>query len=97
LSSEQVSPGEVRKLFLALGILRGPQVIMLDEPTNHLDLPSIEALEVALSDCPCALICVSHDKPFLKTLGGQSWRITRSDRTQIGSHSVLETFPERQE
>lgn len=69
------SPGEIRKLLLALGLSRSPQLLVLDEPTNHLDLPSIEALEVALADCPCGLLLVSHDELFLEGLGTTAWRI----------------------
>lgn len=50
LDSQQPSPGEIRKLLLALGMLRAPHLIIMDEPTNHLDLPSIKALENALAD-----------------------------------------------
>lgn len=52
LASVEPSPGELRKLLLALGIALKPHLIVLDEPTNHLDLPSIECLEEALADCP---------------------------------------------
>ncbi|NKC01391.1 MAG: ATP-binding cassette domain-containing protein [Pseudomonadales bacterium] len=65
LSSEQPSPGEARKLLLALGMSRSPHIIVMDEPTNHLDLPSIEALEAAFVECPCALLLISHDDQFL--------------------------------
>lgn len=75
LDSQQPSPGEVRKLLLALGMSRAPHIIILDEPTNHLDLPSIEAVESALADCPCALLLVSHDMPFLDRIGTTIWRI----------------------
>jgi ATPase subunit of ABC transporter with duplicated ATPase domains len=47
---------------------REPHIIVMDEPTNHLDLPSIQCLEQALADCPCALILVSHDLIFLRRL-----------------------------
>ena len=75
LESAQPSPGEIRKLLLALGLARSPQLLVLDEPTNHLDLPSIEALEAALADCPCGLLLVSHDRMFLEKLGAVCWRI----------------------
>ena len=76
LQSAEPSPGEIRKLLLALGMARSPYLIVMDEPTNHLDLPSIEALELALSDCPCALLLVSHDQRFLSGLAQVQWRIT---------------------
>ena len=75
LGSECPSPGEVRKMLLALGVDRGPQLVVMDEPTNHLDLPSIECLEEALSECPCALLLVSHDERFLDAVGAVRWRL----------------------
>ena len=54
LETRQPSPGEIRKLVLALGIVHAPHLIIMDEPTNHLDLPSIERLEDASQDCPFA-------------------------------------------
>lgn len=75
LETEEPSPGEIRKLILALGMVRAPALLVLDEPTNHLDLPSIEALEDALRDCPCGILLVSHDRAFLKSVATQEWRI----------------------
>lgn len=75
LESRQPSPGETRKLLLALGITRDPHLIIMDEPTNHLDLPSIQCLENALSDCPCGLLLVSHDEHFLSALTEFRWNI----------------------
>jgi ATPase subunit of ABC transporter with duplicated ATPase domains len=75
LESAQPSPGEVRKLLLALGIVRGPHLIVMDEPTNHMDLPSILCLEEALADCPCALLLVSHDRAFLEKTTRTRWRL----------------------
>jgi ATPase subunit of ABC transporter with duplicated ATPase domains len=80
LRSRQPSPGEIRKLLLAIGMSRSPHVIVMDEPTNHLDLPSIEALENALADCPCALLLVSHDKRFIDAVGAHRWSIEVDDR-----------------
>lgn len=81
LTTELPSPGEVRKLFLALGILHHPHIILMDEPTNHMDMPSIECLEKALVDCPCGLLLVSHDMLFLRHLTNKMWEI-QPDNTQ---------------
>jgi len=81
LGSVEPSPGETRKLLLALGMTRRPHIIIMDEPTNHMDLPSIECLERALSDCPCSLVLVSHDKPFLRKLTCKRWNITRESHS----------------
>jgi len=73
LAGESLSPGELRKVMLAMGIVRAPFLIVMDEPTNHLDLSSIEALERVLAGCPCALVLVSHDARFLGTLTTIRW------------------------
>lgn len=69
------SPGELRKLMLADGVLRTCPLIIMDEPTNHLDLHSIEALEAALSAFPGALVLVSHDAHFLAACTNRRWHI----------------------
>lgn len=69
LASRSPSPGEARKLAMALGIGRAAWLVALDEPTNHLDLPSIERLQRALSSYPGALLVVSHDEEFTRGLG----------------------------
>ncbi len=81
LESIEPSPGELRKLLLALGIALHPYLIIMDEPTNHLDLPSIECLEKALMDCPCGLLMVSHDRRFLQKLTHIRWSIVPASST----------------
>jgi len=73
LRSEQPSPGEARKLALAMGLGRQAWLLALDEPTNHLDLPSVERLEAALADYPGALVLVSHDDRFARAVTDQRW------------------------
>jgi ATPase subunit of ABC transporter with duplicated ATPase domains len=85
LSGESLSPGELRKIMLARGILQRPQLIVMDEPTNHLDLHSIEALEGVLADCPCALVLVSHDAPFLDAVTSERWLFDCDARGPHGS------------
>jgi len=83
LESERLSPGELRKLMLALGVARSPYLIVMDEPTNHLDLPSIEALERALQGCPCGLLLVSHDQAFLDKVANRHWRVVRAEEGSV--------------
>ena len=98
LETEKPSPGELRKLKLALGMTRVPYLIIMDEPTNHLDLLSIKALEKALSICHCALILISHDLSFLRSLVTTIWQLTPVTanespdfiETQIQFHAISE-------
>ena len=76
LESNDPSPGEVRKIFMATAISNEPDLIIMDEPTNHLELPSIACLEKALMMCQCGLFLVSHDKYFLDAISTIRWRIT---------------------
>ena len=76
LEGGRTSPGELRKLMLAEGILRHPALIVMDEPTNHLDLHSTEALERALAAYPGALVLVSHDRRFLDACTSRTWEVS---------------------
>jgi ATPase subunit of ABC transporter with duplicated ATPase domains len=76
LSSESPSPGEARKLLIALGLGRHAWALVMDEPTNHLDLPSIERLEEALQSYPGALLIVSHDESFAKSCTSEVWQVS---------------------
>jgi ATPase subunit of ABC transporter with duplicated ATPase domains len=75
LATERPSPGETRKLLLALGLGRGAWLLVLDEPENHLDLPSVERLESALVAYPGALLLVSHDDRLAASVTRMTWRL----------------------
>ena len=75
LASRAPSPGEARKLAIAMALGRRAWVLVLDEPTNHLDLPSIERLEAALTAYPGALVVVSHDARFARRLTTERWSL----------------------
>ena len=79
LEGDTVSPGEMRKLMLALGILESPELLVMDEPTNYLDLGSTEALERLLSVYPGALLLVSHDASLVSSATSTTWRIRKSE------------------
>ncbi len=93
LDSDAPSPGEIRKLLLAIGIARGPHLIVMDEPTNHLDLPAIECLEEALDDCPCGLLLVSHDQLFLNRLIRKYWQLNASSENPNLNQLSFQTLP----
>jgi len=78
LAPELPSPGEIRKVLIALGLSLLPWLLVLDEPTNHLDLLSIECLEEALAESECGLLLVSHDRRFLARLTERQWRFTET-------------------
>lgn len=82
LATAVPSPGELRKLMLALGLESQPQLIIMDEPTNHLDLPSIELVQHALAEADGALLLVSHDVRFLQALTQTTWRIVTETGNQ---------------
>ncbi|MCK5130974.1 MAG: ABC-F family ATP-binding cassette domain-containing protein [Candidatus Sabulitectum sp.] len=75
LNSAVPSPGESRKLLLALGLAKAPWLVVMDEPTNHMDLPSVECLEKALNDYTGALLLISHDREFLSSTTSSQWEI----------------------
>ena len=79
MDGAEASPGELRKLLLAQGIMRQPALIAMDEPTNHLDLGSVEALERVLAAFPGALLLVSHDEGLLQKATTTRWRLQRCD------------------
>ena len=86
LDTDLPSPGETRKLMLAEGLERHPELIVMDEPTNHLDLLSVECMEEALGEFPGAMILVSHDQRFLDALITVCWEIeTEPNRSVLTS------------
>ena len=79
-----LSPGELRKLVIALAVQRPLSLLILDEPTNHMDITSVLALEDALAPLDCAMLIVSHDQAFLqKTTNAQLVTVRDGDRGDL--------------
>ena len=87
-----LSGGERFRAVLAALLLADPppQLLLLDEPTNNLDMASVRQLSQALSCYRGALVVVSHDVPFLHSLGITRWlRLDRDGRlADVGSALV---------
>ncbi len=83
MDGADVSPGELRKLMLAVQLLQKPHCLVLDEPTNHLDVGSIQALQLMLAEFPGSLVLVSHDNMLLEASCPIRWSITEQ---QDGAH-----------
>ena len=82
--STPLSPGELRKLAIALAVQRPLSLLILDEPTNHMDITSVLALEEALSPLNCAMLIVSHDQAFLqKTTNAHLTAVREGDRGEL--------------
>jgi ATPase subunit of ABC transporter with duplicated ATPase domains len=78
-----LSGGERFRAVLAALLLADPppQLLLLDEPTNNLDMASARQLSEALSCYQGALVVVSHDVPFLRSIGVTRWlRLDRDGR-----------------
>ncbi|MEK9599018.1 MAG: ATP-binding cassette domain-containing protein, partial [Alphaproteobacteria bacterium] len=90
-----LSGGEARRLALAKALVNKPDILLLDEPTNHLDLPTIEWLEARLSSHQGALVIISHDRAFLRSLGNSIIWINQSTlKRRDGAFSEFEEWSE---
>ncbi len=93
--TDNLSGGEQRRVSLAKALVSDPDVLLLDEPTNHLDLPTIEWLENMLKARKGALILVSHDRAFLRTLGnGVLWLNQGTLRRRQGAFDEFDDWSE---
>lgn len=78
----KLSGGWLRKLALAKALVKQPDVLLLDEPTNHLDIQAIKWLEKFLKEFTGAIVFISHDRSFIRSL---STRIIDLDRGKLTS------------
>jgi ATP-binding cassette subfamily F protein uup len=93
---QNLSGGQQRRAALAKALINEPDVLMLDEPTNHLDLGAIEWLESYLASYKGALICVSHDKTFLRNISDKVFWIDRgSIRTCPSGYAQFDDWAEQ--
>lgn len=79
---DKLSGGWLRKVALAKALVTQPDVLLLDEPTNHLDIDAIAYLETFLKEFSGAIIFISHDRAFIRSM---ATRIVDLDRGQLVS------------
>ena len=92
---ESLSAGLKRRVYLARGLVRDPDLLLLDEPTNHLDITSIDWLEDFLKRWGKTLLFVTHDRVFLQRL---ATRIVELDRGKLFDWDCdYSTFVQRKE
>jgi len=92
---EVLSAGLKRRVYLARGLVRNPDLLLLDEPTNHLDITSIDWLEDFLKRWGKTLLFVTHDRVFLQRL---TTRIVELDRGKLFDWNCdYPTFVKRKE
>ena len=92
---EVLSAGMKRRVYLARGLVRNPDLLLLDEPTNHLDITSIDWLEDFLKRLGGTLLFVTHDRVFLQRL---ATRIVELDRGKLFDWNCnYATFVKRKE
>src|SRR5512140_483201 len=92
---EVLSAGLKRRVYLARGLVRNPDLLLLDEPTNHLDIASIDWLEDFLKHWGGTLLFVTHDRVFLQRL---ATRIVELDRGKLFDWNCdYATFVKRKE
>ena len=93
--TDGLSGGERRRVSLARALITDPDILLLDEPTNHLDLPTIEWLEGLLKERGGALVLISHDRAFLRSLGnGIIWINQGKLRRREGAFDQFEDWSE---
>ncbi len=82
---KNLSGGQKRRVGLIKTLINKSDILLLDEPTNHLDLDTIIWLENYLKRLDCAILCVSHDRQFLKNFTNKIFWIDRS-KIKINNH-----------
>ena len=90
-----LSGGALRKAAIARAFVGDPDVLLLDEPTNHLDIAITLWLEKTLANTPMALVLISHDRAFLRTVSKRTFWLDRGNmRVMEKGYSAFDEWSE---
>jgi macrolide transport system ATP-binding/permease protein len=64
----RMSPGQQRRLDLAVQLAGRPDLVIFDEPTNHLSATLVEELTGAIRSTGAAIVLATHDRQLLRDL-----------------------------
>lgn len=82
-----LSGGERSRLRLCKFMQQDINLLILDEPTNHFDINSREMLEKSLKHFEGTMICISHDRYFIKKVAKRVVELTKDgvfERKNLG-------------
>ncbi len=92
---KNLSGGELKRMSLAITLIKEADLYLLDEPTNHLDIWMISWLEDYLIKMNKSLLLVTHDRYFLQRVTN---KIIELDQAKIyeypGNYSLYLTQKE---
>ncbi|MDA0902113.1 MAG: ATP-binding cassette domain-containing protein, partial [Proteobacteria bacterium] len=69
--------GQLKRADLARTLIENPDLLLLDEPTNHLDFAAIRWLENYLNSYRGTIVCISHDRTFLRNISDKVFWLDR--------------------
>ena len=97
---DELSGGQLQRVFLAKTLVQNPDLILLDEPTNHLDLKNqlelLRYLQLWVKENNKTLIGVFHDLNLVHHFGGSALLLNNGQLAAWGrTEQVLngETVP----
>ncbi len=76
-----LSAGMKRRVLFARALAQAPDILLLDEPTNHLDIVTIEWMEAFILRHVPTLMCVTHDRAFLRRVATAVMSLDRGHLT----------------
>ena len=74
----EFSGGQLKRIALAIALLKPCDLLIMDEPTNHLDNTMIDYLEKYLVRFNRGLLLVTHDRYFLERIVNKIYEIDRT-------------------
>ncbi|MGU8040811.1 ATP-binding cassette domain-containing protein [Streptococcus suis] len=80
----ELSGGQKAKLLLLKMVLDQANFLLLDEPSRNFSPTSQPYIRQLFADYPGGLVCVSHDRHFLKEVCQRIYRLTENGLEELG-------------